>query len=232
MHKSGRFVAALGVLLPALLLLLLPPPAHAQENLIVSIEVTGNEYISRDAILDAVKNILPIASDYAAQKGKDAQTAVMRMGYFADATVSAEVTPDGTKVTIHVVERKRIEKIAFVGNTVVSDSQLTGAILTKVGHVVDNDVIRQDVHRIGSPGPQRVAGVWGPVGRRDFGLPPPRRGVRAVLTPPCGGHRPQDAQGRDMSKEGASVGRHGRTYGCPVDRSSGTACVAADSLQA
>lgn len=147
MHKSGSFVAALGILLPALLLSL-GSPGHTQENLIVSIEVSGNEYISRDAILDAVKNILKIATDYTTEKGTQAKQAIMRMGYFADATVTAEVTPDGTKVMIRVVERKRIEKIAFVGNTVASDSQLTGAILTKVGHVVDNDVIRQDVHRI------------------------------------------------------------------------------------
>jgi outer membrane protein insertion porin family len=146
MHKPGR-VAAIAILMPALILLC-RLPVRAQGDLIISLEVTGNEYISRDAILDAVQDSLKIGSAYSDQAAQEAKAAILRMGYFADAAISYETTPDGTKVTINVVERKRIEKIAFVGNTVFADSALLDVIHTKVGQVLDNEVITRDVHRI------------------------------------------------------------------------------------
>ena len=146
-------IASLPLLLSlaaALLSLLLAalPAAAQQAPLIVSVEVEKNEYISRDAILDTVKDILRVGEPYTDQKAEDARNAVLKMGYFADATVSHEVVAQGVNVVITVVERQRIEKITFVGNTVFNDATLLDIMRTRVGNIVDNDLIRRDMGRI------------------------------------------------------------------------------------
>ena len=124
------------------------PAAAQQAPLIVSVDVEKNEYISRDAILDTVKDILRVGEPYTDQKAEDARNAVLKMGYFADATVSHEVVAQGVNVVITVVERQRIEKITFVGNTVFNDATLLDIMRTRVGNIVDNDLIRRDMGRI------------------------------------------------------------------------------------
>ncbi len=125
-----------------------PTPPPPTGPLIVSVEVEKNEYISRDAILDAVKGILRVGEVFTPQRAQEARAAVMKMGYFADVQISQEVSGQGVKVIITVVERQRIEKITFVGNTVFSDAVLLGIMRTKVGNIVDNDAIRRDMGRI------------------------------------------------------------------------------------
>jgi len=125
-------------------------PAAAQEPapLIVSVEVEKNEYISRDVILDTVKDLLRVGTTFTDQKAADARAAVLEMGYFAEVTISQEAVAQGVNVIITVVERQRVEKISFVGNTVYDDATLLGIMRTKVGNIVDSDVIRRDRGRI------------------------------------------------------------------------------------
>jgi outer membrane protein insertion porin family len=151
MHRLRNASLALLPSLAAALaaLVLAAPSASAQPApLIVSVEVEKNEYISRDAILDTVKDILRVGEEYTDQKAAQARTAVLQMGYFAEVTVSHEAVPQGARVIITVVERQRIEKITFVGNTVFSDAVLLGIMRTRVGNIVDNDLIRRDMGRI------------------------------------------------------------------------------------
>jgi outer membrane protein insertion porin family len=117
-------------------------------QLITAVQVLGNDYISQDVILADVAGILDIGGPFTAQKAQAARQAVMREGYFDEVTVSTRAATGGVDVVITVVERKRIEKILFVGNSVVSDDQLRDAIISKVGHVIDPRVIRRDVTNI------------------------------------------------------------------------------------
>jgi outer membrane protein insertion porin family len=123
--------------------------AYAQEQkLIEAVKVVGNDSIPQEGILDEVKQILRPGDPYTPDKAKAAQTAVAAMGYFDDVQVTTEEKPTGITVTIRVVEKQRIQKIVFVGNTVVDDTALADIIFTRVGHVVDDRVIRRDVRRI------------------------------------------------------------------------------------
>jgi outer membrane protein insertion porin family len=74
----------------------------------------------------------------------------MKMGYFEQVTIAHELTDQGAAVVINVVERQRIEKVVFVGNTVLSEQELAQAILTRPGHLVDEQVIAKDILRIQS----------------------------------------------------------------------------------
>jgi outer membrane protein insertion porin family len=141
-------IAAL-TLMGAVLVGISPRPVQAQTApLIASVDVEKNEYISRDAILDSVKDILKIGDPLTDKAVADARNAILRMGYFEDVTISREVVKDGVRVIISVVEKQRIEKIVFVGNTVVGEKALQEAMRSKVGHIVDQDIIRRDVQRI------------------------------------------------------------------------------------
>jgi len=122
--------------------------AAPKPPLIAEVQVLGNQAISADAILDQVKAILPPGAELTPQRVEQARRAVMRMGYFDKVTISHEMTDRGARVVIEVVERQRIEKIMFVGNTVLSDEELAQAILTRVGHLVDENVIAKDITRI------------------------------------------------------------------------------------
>ena len=122
---------------------------YAQEpQLIEATRVVGNDYIPKEGILDEVKDILPPGQPYTPERAKAAQQAVINMGYFDDAQVTTETGERGLMVVIRVVEKQRIQKIVFVGNTIVPEATLADVIFTRVGHVIDDRVIRRDVRRI------------------------------------------------------------------------------------
>ncbi len=123
--------------------------AHAQPApLITGVRVDGLESIAKEAVLDEVKNILKVGEPMNDDKAAAARVAVMKMGYFDEATISGEPNQGGMLVIITVVEKMKIKKVTFVGNTVVPDQKLAQAIFTKVGHVKDDRAIRRDVRRI------------------------------------------------------------------------------------
>ncbi len=131
------------------LTLLLQWPAAAQEpQLIESAKVVGNDYIPKEGILDEVKDILQPGQPFTPERSRAAQQAVTAMGYFDDVQVTTEPGTRGLVVVIRVVEKQRVQKILFVGNSVLDDAALTDVIYTRVGHVIDDRIIRRDVRRI------------------------------------------------------------------------------------
>lgn len=137
------------LLVVLLLGLLVCSLVHAQEpQLIEATRVVGNDYIPKEGILDEVKDVLPAGQPYTPERATAAQQAVMNMGYFDDVQVTTEAGTRGLVVVIRVVEKQRIQKIVFVGNTVVSEATLADVVFTRVGHVIDDRIIRRDVRRI------------------------------------------------------------------------------------
>ncbi len=125
--------------------------ASAQEQLIAEVTVENTSevaYVAKEAILDVVKDVLKVGEPYTEEKAAQARNLVMKMGYFDDATTSTEQAPKGVRVVITVVEKQRIKHVMFAGNTVVTDQELAGVILTQPGHVVDPRAIKRDVRRI------------------------------------------------------------------------------------
>ncbi len=131
------------------LIIIVGMAAWAQEDVLISaVRVAGNEYISADAILDEVKDILKIGEAYTEQKATAARQTIMDMGYFDEVAIAYEVAEAGVEVIITIVEKQRIEEIVFVGNTVIDDQTLAEAIFSEIGHIIDNNIIRRDVRRI------------------------------------------------------------------------------------
>lgn len=122
--------------------------AQDEAPLIEAVEVLDNDYIPREGILDEVKDILKPGEAFTDQRAKAARDALMAMGYFDDVQITTQATAQGVNVLITVVEKERVQRILFVGNTVVDDTALTDVIYTRVGHVVDDRTIRRDTRRI------------------------------------------------------------------------------------
>ena len=144
MKLASRLLLGLCVLV-----LWLQLPAMAQEpQLIESVKVVGNDYIPKEGILDEVKDILQAGQQFTPERQRAAQQAVMGMGYFEDVQITTEAGTRGVIVVVRVVEKQRVQKILFVGNSVLDDAALTDVIYTRVGHVIDDRIIRRDVRRI------------------------------------------------------------------------------------
>jgi len=146
LRTSRIMTAALGALL---LLTLTAGEALAQEQLIGEVTVEGNDYVAREPVLDAVKDILKVGDVYSDENAQKARDVVMRMGYFDDVTTSVQqIEGGGVRVVITVVEKQRLTRVMFAGNTVLTDEELGDVVLSQPGHVVDQRAIRRDVARI------------------------------------------------------------------------------------
>lgn len=142
-----RFTLPLWLLLVALAVA--ASQGWAQDDkLIEGTRVVGNDYIPKEGILDEVKDILKPGEPFTAQRAEAAKAALLAMGYFDDVQVTTEASANGVTVVLTVVEKQRIQRILFVGNTVVDDAALSDVIFTRVGHVIDDRIIRRDVRRI------------------------------------------------------------------------------------
>ncbi len=148
MLQLGDSKGIVSLLILVVLVVASGPVIGQAQQLITAIQVGGNEYISQDVILADVAEILKIGEPFTAAKAEAAREAVLREGYFEDVVVSTRAVEGGIEVIISVVEKSRIDKILFVGNTVLTDEELREAIVSKVGHVIDTRIIRVDVTRI------------------------------------------------------------------------------------
>lgn len=119
-----------------------------ERPLIAEVTVEGNDFVSRDAILDTAAEVLKVGEEFTATKGAEARRLVMRMGYFDEVVLSTEQLERGVRVVITVVEKQRLEQIMFAGNTVISDEALASAIVSQPGHIADETAIGRDVQRI------------------------------------------------------------------------------------
>ncbi len=118
------------------------------EPLIAEVRVEGNDYISAEAIVAEVADILKIGAPCTAKAMEAARLKIMKLGYFDKVLVKPEQLAKGVAVVITVVEKKRITRVELVGNTVISDEELREVCFIREGHVVDDSAIRRDVGRI------------------------------------------------------------------------------------
>ncbi len=134
----------------ALLVVAMSPGVAQAQPLIAEIVVRGVTYTSASTILDELraKDILKIGEPYTDQKRQVAEKALMDLGYYDTVSVSYEQVGEDVKVIITVVEKRRIEQIVFVGNTVVTDEELKETIISKIGEVVVSAPTRADVDKI------------------------------------------------------------------------------------
>jgi outer membrane protein insertion porin family len=70
------------------------------------------------------------------------------MGYFSDVQVSAEQGGEGLVLVYTVAEKPRVENIIVEGSRAVSPDDVRVAMGTKVGSVLNERVLAQDLQRV------------------------------------------------------------------------------------
>lgn len=144
MSRLGQLLALAGVALCAI-----AGTGHCQGLLIGDVRVEGAGYVSADVVLAAVRDIIKPGVEMTREKATQAEQEIMRLGYYDRVVVSQAVRPDGRlQIIITVVEKQRIERVLFVGNTVISDDQLLAAIRSRPGGLVDRRLVERDAARI------------------------------------------------------------------------------------
>jgi outer membrane protein insertion porin family len=140
----ARLCCFLGILGAALLPV---PPALAQANRVLSVEVQGNQKISTDAILQVVAT--KPGEEFSREQLDRDVTEIHRMGWFrAQPATRVEETPDGVKVTFIVQEWPVIQSIEITGNNVISTEALRAAMQTKEGNVLNTPLLSKDIDAI------------------------------------------------------------------------------------
>ena len=141
--------------------------ATAQGLLISEIRVEGASYVSADIVLDTVKEYLKPGTELNAENVEEAKKTLMREGWYDKVDVSQRIIAEGRiEVIITVVEKQQVEKILFVGNTVLSDEKLLGFVKSKPGTLADRRLVERDAGRIYDA--YRAAGYLAQVAHADI----------------------------------------------------------------
>lgn len=141
---SRRFRLIRSILILVTLMGLACACAFAQDvTRVMAIDISGNKNISREAILASINTKVgePFSQDLIE---KDAGV-IRNLGYFTDVQARSEDMNGGKRVIFQVVEHPRITQIVFTGNTVMTSPELLALMQTKVGEVLNMNVLSKDV---------------------------------------------------------------------------------------
>jgi len=126
--------------------LIVPGIVSAQDTLISEVVVTGNENISKEAVLTVIA--LKPGAKFTEEAVQEAKKAIQAMGNFERVVVGTETTPDGIRVTFNVVENPVVKEIKFSGNTAIDAEKLRSLMRTNVGHVLNINTLERDADAI------------------------------------------------------------------------------------
>ncbi len=163
--------------LVGLLLGLASPAVWSQANVIANIKVEGCQFVSPDGVLAKINETLkvgdPFNPDDPADQTKLEETrrAVMALNFFESVRTAVERGDEGVTIAFGVVEKKRIQRVTFVGNTIFADDQLLDQIASRPGQIIDAATLRRDAQKLSDyyTANGRMAGLVAP-SVDDFGV--------------------------------------------------------------
>jgi outer membrane protein insertion porin family len=116
------------------LLLMLSTVALAQQGVVREIIITGNQEVTRDAILAQMRT--RIGQPYSRAQLDQDQRTLEDMGFFRAVDVRARPTEeDNWQVTVDVVEWPVVKEVRIVGNTAVPDQDILNVLEIPVGRI-------------------------------------------------------------------------------------------------
>lgn len=125
-------------------------PAMAAPGRLAQVRILGNQEVKTEAIRQAADQAL-------AQSPKDAtlqdvaepvRQAIMKLGYFESVQVVPSAMAGGAGLMVTVKELRRVSKITFVGNALMSSDDLAAAITTKPGLYLNERLLQRDAQRV------------------------------------------------------------------------------------
>ena len=116
------------------------------KDIIIKLNVTGNDRIERGVITNAIKS--KEKDVYDPEKIREDMKNVYKTGFFSDVQVDVNETPEGRVVTFVVVERPPISEIALSGNKKIKTEDLKDKIKIKAGSVLNTEKIKETVDEL------------------------------------------------------------------------------------
>ncbi|MBM3473132.1 MAG: hypothetical protein FJX75_07700 [Armatimonadetes bacterium] len=179
LQRAIRGQARLPVLLVAVavLLALASQTAWSQANVIANIKVEGCRFVSADGVLAKINETLKVGDPFNPDAPEDqarletARKAVVALNFFDGVRTSVERGDEGVTITFAVVEKKRITRITFVGNTSFTDDVLLDQIASREGQIIDPATLHRDAQKLSDyyTANGRMAGLVSP-DIDDFGV--------------------------------------------------------------
>ncbi len=128
--------------------LVAPGVVSAQDQQISEVVVTGNQNISREAVMTVIA--LTPGSKFSESVVQGAKQAILAMGNFERVVVGTETTDTGIRVVFNVVENPVVKEIKFTGNTAIEAEKLRSLMRTNVGNVLNVNTLERDAEAIRS----------------------------------------------------------------------------------
>ncbi|MBI3722165.1 MAG: hypothetical protein HY248_06385, partial [Fimbriimonas ginsengisoli] len=137
-------------LLPILVFLVpLAAAAFPQNGSVLEIAVTGNQRVSKEAILAAMRT--KVGQTFSQTQLDQDKVAIEDLGFFEAVDVRAKtMEPAGWGITVDVREWPVIKEIRIVGNTVVKTAEIQKAITVQPGQVFNLKNVKPSVEAITS----------------------------------------------------------------------------------
>ena len=118
-----------------------------KRELVVDIQVEGNDRIEADAILRNVKT--QVGDEVVLKNLSEDLKAIYSMGYFDDIRVATEPARDGQRIIFQVDEKPTVRAIRLSGNSwVYEDEELEEVLTLRKGSILNVFTLRNDVRRI------------------------------------------------------------------------------------
>jgi outer membrane protein insertion porin family len=116
------------------------------KDVIIKVDVTGNDRIERGVVINAIKSKEKEAYD--PERVRDDMKSVYKTGFFSDVQVDVKEAPGGKVLTFVVVERPPVSEISLQGNKKVKTEDLKDKIKIKVGSVLNTEKIKETVDEL------------------------------------------------------------------------------------
>ena len=143
----SRVIPKIACVVLMLALLAACSAAICQEPIkIMQINITGNQNINADAVINTIK--LKVGDDFSDAALEADRSAIMDMGYFSAVTARKEETAGGVNVVFEVTENPRITDIKIVGSEPVKPEEILALMKTKTGSVLSAATLSADMGQI------------------------------------------------------------------------------------
>ncbi len=116
------------------------------KDIVIKVDVTGNDRIERGVIINAVKT--KEKAVYDPEKIREDMKSVYKTGFFSDVQVDLKDTPEGKVVTFVVVERPPVSEVLISGNKKIKTEDLKDKVKIKAGSVLNTEKIKETVDEL------------------------------------------------------------------------------------
>ena len=117
-----------------------------QQQIIITIAVTGNKRIESDAILRNLDT--NIGDIYNSEKISKDLRKIYKMGYFDNVVIKKQELDSGVKLIFQTTEKATIRRVSFKGNSIYEDQELSDIVSTKTGAILNIHKLNSDIDKM------------------------------------------------------------------------------------